>query len=94
MGNMVAKFIDFGLRSLERRPMLTPMMMYAVGFGAAPLIISLSVWRDASCSPNPQKFYPLYMVSITPDIAGRNDARGLNANIVLDQAARSVARIA
>jgi putative ABC transport system permease protein len=63
MGNMVAKFIDFGLRSLERRPMLTPMMMYAVGFGAAALIISLSVWRDASCSPNPQKFYPLYMVS-------------------------------
>jgi len=74
MRNMVAKFIDFGLRSLERRPMLTAMMMYAVGFGAAALIVSFAVWREASYSPNRQKSYPLYMVSIAPNFVGRSDS--------------------
>ena len=71
MRNKLARFIDFGLSSLERRPMLTAMMMYAIGFGAAALIVAIAVWREASCSLTPQKFHPLYVVSIAPEIAER-----------------------
>jgi len=74
MSNMADKRIDLRLHGLSRRPMLTAMMVYLFGLGVAALIVAFAVWRDASCSPNPQKFHPQYMAVAI---------RGLNANVVL-----------
>jgi hypothetical protein len=72
MRNTAAKFIDLRWSSLARRAMLTAMMIYVVSFAVAALVVVLAVWREASCSPNPQKFHPLYMVSIAADLEERN----------------------
>ncbi len=55
--------------------MLTAMMMYAIGFAAAALIVALAVWREASCGLTPQRFHSLYMVSNAPDIDERPGQR-------------------
>jgi hypothetical protein len=66
---MAAKSTDHRLSSPDLRPMLTAMMVYVVGFGVAALIVAVSMWRQTSCSPNPQKSQQLYMVSAAPDVA-------------------------
>jgi hypothetical protein len=71
MRNTMAKSIDLRLSSLARRAMLWAMMMYTVAFGAAALVVAFALWREASCSPAPQKFHPLYMVVSAPEIAER-----------------------
>lgn len=81
MGNMTDKRNALGLRSLDRRPMLTAMMVYLIGLSVAALIVAFAVWRDPSCSPNPQQFHPRYMVSIAPHDPA--PPRGLNAAAAL-----------
>lgn len=76
MGNMAAKLIDCSLSSLRHSPLLTVLTVYLVGFGVAGLIMAFASLRETSCSPNPQKSQPLYMVSIAPNIAGRSDSSG------------------
>lgn len=66
-----AKSIDLRLSSLARRAMLWAMMMYTVVFGVAALVVACALWREASCSPNPQKFHPLYMALSAAEIAER-----------------------
>jgi hypothetical protein len=74
MSNMAAKRVDLRLSSLDRRPILTAMMVYLAGLGVAALIVAFAVWRESSCSPNPsQKFRPQYMAAAI---------RGLNADVV------------
>ncbi len=62
MSNTADKRIDLRLSCLDRRPMLTAMMVYLAGLGVAVLIVAFAVWRETSCSPCPQKFHPSYMV--------------------------------
>jgi hypothetical protein len=71
MRNTTAKSIDLRLSSLARRAMLWAMMMYTVAFGVAALVVAFALWREAPCSPTPQKFHPLYMVLSAPEIAER-----------------------
>jgi hypothetical protein len=75
MSNMTDNRVDLRLSGLDRRPMLTAMMVYLAGLGVAALIVAFAVWRGASCSPNPQKFHPQYMAAAIRD---------LNADVVLD----------
>ena len=63
MRNMAAKSTDHRSSGPDLRPMLTAMMVYLVGFGVAALIVGLAMWRQTSCSPNPQRSQQLYMVS-------------------------------
>ncbi len=67
MSNMADKCVDLRLSGLDRRPMLTAMMVYLAGVGVAALIVAFTVWRDASCSPNPQKFHAQYLAAAFRD---------------------------
>jgi hypothetical protein len=75
MRHMAANATDHRLNSPDLRPMLTAMMVYLVGFGAAALIVAFAMWRQTSCSPNPQQSRQLYMVLASPDLAGRSAHR-------------------
>jgi hypothetical protein len=72
MRHMAAKFTDQRLSGPDLGPMLTAMMVYLIGFGVAALIVSVAMWRQTSCSPNPQKSRELYMVLAAPDFADRS----------------------
>ena len=48
MRNTAGNFIHL---SLNRRPVLTAMMVYSVGFGAAALMAAVAVWRANSNCP-------------------------------------------
>jgi putative ABC transport system permease protein len=76
MSNMAARFIDRSLTSLDHRPLLTALMVYSVGIGAAALIVAIALLREPSRHPNPQKSQLLYLVSVAPNIAGRSDSLG------------------
>jgi hypothetical protein len=69
---MAANSTDHCLNSPDLRPMLTAMMVYLVGFGLAALIVAVSMWRQTSCSPIPQKSRQLYMVLAAPGFADRS----------------------
>lgn len=71
MQHIAAKFTHHRLSSPDLRPMLTAMMVYLVGFGVAALIVAIAMWRQTSCSPNPQKSRQLYMVLAAPGVADR-----------------------
>jgi hypothetical protein len=80
MINMTAKFIEVGFSGLARRPLLTAMTVYFIGFGVAALIVTFAAPREATC--NQQKSHKPYMALITPNIAGQTDPRDLTANIL------------
>jgi len=71
MSNMATRFIKLSVTGLQRRPLLTVLMVYSVGFGVAALIVAFTLLRDTFCGPNPRK---QYLVSIAPNIAGRSRA--------------------
>lgn len=61
MRNTAANFIQL---SLNRRPVLTAMMVYSIGFGAAALMAAVAVWRaNASCPQSRRPEQP-YVVQI------------------------------
>ncbi|GLQ50214.1 ABC transporter permease [Dyella flava] len=61
---MFAYYSQLGLRSLKRNPMLTALMVMAIGFGVAASMITYSVFRAVSGDPIPQKSAQLFMPQI------------------------------
>jgi putative ABC transport system permease protein len=61
---MFAYYFQLGLRSLRRNPILTALMVIAIGFGVAASMTSYSVFRAVSSNPIPQKSSQLYAVQI------------------------------
>ncbi|MGN6738553.1 ABC transporter permease [Dyella sp.] len=66
-------YFGLGLRSLRRNPMLTALMVMAIGFGVAASMITYSVFRAVSGNPIPGKSSQLF----TPQI----DAWGPQKNL-------------
>ncbi|MBE1158853.1 ABC transporter permease [Dyella acidiphila] len=61
---MFAYYSQLGLRSLRRNPMLTALMVMAIGFGVAASMITYSVFRAVSGDPIPEKSAQLFMPEI------------------------------
>jgi putative ABC transport system permease protein len=61
---MFAYYLQLGLRSLRRNPMLTALMVMAIGFGVAASMITYSVFRATAGNPIPQKSSMLYEAQI------------------------------
>ena len=57
-------YLDLALRSLKRNPVLTGLMITAIGFGIGTSMTSLSVSRAMSGDPIPGKSQQLFMVQI------------------------------
>ena len=49
--------------------MLTAILVYAIGFGIAALIVLLALSREASCAPNPQIPQQRYIVWVAQSAA-------------------------
>ena len=61
---MFAYYFQLGLRSLRRNPVLTALMVMAIGFGVAASMTTYSIFRATSNNPIPQKSDQLYAVQI------------------------------
>ncbi|MGC1548150.1 MAG: ABC transporter permease [Rhodanobacter sp.] len=61
---MFAYYVQLGLRSLRRNPILTGLMVLAIAFGVAASMISYAVFRATSNNPIPQKSAQLFAVQI------------------------------
>jgi putative ABC transport system permease protein len=61
---MFAYYLQLGLRSLRRNPMLTALMVMAIGFGVAASMITYSVFRAVSGDPIPAKSAQLFVPQI------------------------------
>ena len=61
---MFAYYVELGLRSLRRNPLLTALMVMAIGFGVAASMITWSVFRAVSGNPIPEKSSQLYTALI------------------------------
>jgi len=77
-------YLDLALRSLKRNPVLTALMITAIGFGIGTSMTSLSVSRAISGDPIPEKSRQLFMVQIDswgPDKRGERNEDGLDENL-------------
>lgn len=73
---MFAYYFQLGLRSLRKNPLLTALMVMAIGFGVAASMTTYSVFRATSNNPIPQKSSVLYVPQIDnwgPEDAARNN---------------------
>lgn len=61
---MFSYYLQLGLRSLRRNPMLTALMIMAVGFGVAASMITYSVFRAVSGNPIPEKSEQLFIPQV------------------------------
>lgn len=61
---MFSYYLQLGLRSLRRNPVLTALMVMAIGFGVAASMTTYSVFRATSRDPIPQKSDVLYNVQL------------------------------
>ena len=61
---MFAYYFQLGLRSLRRNPILTALMVMAIGFGVAASMTTYAVFRATSSNPIPQKSSQLYAVQV------------------------------
>ena len=78
---MFGYYLDLALRSLKRNPVLTGLMVTAIGFGIGTSMTSLSVSRAMSGDPIPEKSRQLFMVqidSLGPDKRGERNQDGLD----------------
>ncbi|MFI4958819.1 MAG: ABC transporter permease [Lysobacterales bacterium] len=57
---MFVYYFQLGLRSLHRNPVLTALMVMAIGFGVAASMITYSVFRAVSGNPIPDKSAQLF----------------------------------
>ena len=81
---MFGYYLDLALRSLKRNPVLTGLMIVAIGFGIGTSMTSLSVSRAMSGDPIPNKSRQLFMVQIDswgPDKRGERNQDGLDENM-------------
>jgi hypothetical protein len=60
MTNIAADYIHRGLGRLNRRPVLTVIILLLVAFG----MVVIAVWRGTASGPNPRRSELLYMVGI------------------------------
>lgn len=65
--------------SLIRRPVLTAMMVYSVGFGVATLMAAVAVWRANSNYPQSRRPEQPYVVQVAVDKPNRETACAINA---------------
>ncbi|GLQ90426.1 ABC transporter permease [Dyella flagellata] len=70
---MLAYYLQLGLRSLRRNPMLTALMVMAIGFGVSASMITYSVFRAVSGNPIPDKSSRLFVPQIDSWGPGRNE---------------------
>jgi len=61
---MFSYYLQLGWRSLRRNPVLTALMVMAIGFGVAASMTTYSVFRATSRDPIPQKSSVLYNVQV------------------------------
>jgi putative ABC transport system permease protein len=61
---MFTYYFQLGLRSLRRNPVLTALMVMAIGFGVAASMITYSVFRAVSGNPIPGKSAQLFTMQI------------------------------
>ena len=61
---MFAYYLQLGLRSLRRNPMLTALMVMAIGFGVSASMITYSVFRAVSGNPIPEKSSQLFVPQV------------------------------
>lgn len=61
---MFTYYLQLGLRSLRRNPVLTALMVMAIAFGVAASMITWSVFRVVSGNPIPWKSSQLYNVQV------------------------------
>ncbi|HET7331003.1 ABC transporter permease [Dyella sp.] len=61
---MFTYYLQLGLRSLKRNPMLTALMVMAIGFGVSASMITYSVFRAVSGNPIPEKSSQLFVPQI------------------------------
>ncbi|MFC5740592.1 ABC transporter permease [Dyella tabacisoli] len=61
---MFAYYFQLGLRSLHRNPVLTALMVMAIGFGVAASMTIWSVFRATSGNPIPQKSSTLFIAQV------------------------------
>lgn len=71
--DMFGYYVDLAWRSLRRSPVLTALMVIAVGFGVAASMITYTVFRATSGDPIPQKSASLYIVQVDNYGPGGND---------------------
>jgi putative ABC transport system permease protein len=61
---MFAYYLQLGLRSLRKNPMLTALMVMAIGFGVAASMTTYAVYRATSRDPIPQKSSVLFNTQV------------------------------
>lgn len=79
---MFAYYLQLGLRSLRKNPLLTLLMVLAIGCGGAASMTTYSVFRATSNNPIPQKSSQLYVPQIDnwgPDAQQDNKGEPPNA---------------
>jgi putative ABC transport system permease protein len=79
---MFAYYLQLGLRSLRKNPLLTLLMVLAIGCGVAASMTTYSVFRATSNNPIPQKSSQLYVPQIDnwgPDSSKDNKGEPPNA---------------
>jgi len=74
---MLAYYLRLGLHSLRRNPILTALMVMAIGFGVASSMTTYAVFRAVSGNPLPEKSAQLFVPQI--DVWGpESRARGFD----------------
>jgi putative ABC transport system permease protein len=63
---MFKYYLQLGLRSLRRNPVLTALMVMAIGFGVASSMTTYTVFRAMSGDPIPWKSSKLFVPQIDP----------------------------
>ena len=84
---MFAYYLQLGLRSLRKDPLLTLLMVLAIGCGVAASMTTYSVFRATSNNPIPQKSSQLYVPQIDnwgPDSSKDNKGEPPNAMTYTD----------
>src|ERR1700722_9548338 len=77
-------YLHLALRSLRRNPVLTALMVAAIGVGIGTSMTVLSVSRAMAGDPIPGKSQQLFMVQIDswgPDKRGERNEDGLDENL-------------
>ncbi|TPG08563.1 FtsX-like permease family protein [Rhodanobacter glycinis] len=70
---MFAYYLDLALRSLRRNPVLTALMVLAIGLGIGASMTTLTVFRLLSGDPLPQRSGKLFYPQVDPRPAGAHD---------------------
>jgi len=84
---MFAYYLQLGLRSLRKNPLLTLLMVLAIGCGVAASMTTYSVFRATSNNPIPQKSSQLFVPQIDnwgPDASQDNKGEPPNAMTYTD----------